>query len=61
MTIGSRDMDFVTFLSCPDNFRGISGQPTMTQNMPSGFSDFHRVIESVSEEKMNLYGSGHGK
>ena len=61
MTIGSRDMGFVTFLSCPDNFRGVFGQLTMTQNMPSGFSDFHRVIESVSEEEMNLNGSGHGR
>ena len=34
----------------------------MTQNMAPAFSDVSpRVIESVSEEKMNLYRSAHGR
>ena len=33
----------------------------MTQKMATVFSDSPGVIESVSEEKMNLYGSAHGR
>ena len=33
----------------------------MTQNITPVFSDSHRVIKSVSEEKMKLYGSAHGR
>ena len=33
----------------------------MTQNTAPVFSDSPRVIESVSEEKMNLYESAHGR
>ena len=33
----------------------------MTQKKEPVFSDSPGVIESVSEEKMNLYGSAHGR
>ena len=33
----------------------------MTQNVTPLFSDSPRVIESVSEDKINLYGSAHGR